>query len=195
MMGRVTEPGRGRPARYSFRALSRLSSISALAPSTGGFVLAARLVNEISPALESRYGSFPFGFVDMQYAVTERLNTSAPLRGPDEEICPYRTIEAAWRNGLEDENQKRPNDCVMVILDGAYVGWTTPRPLGDPQPVLWFRHQGKAGGFISESLDSEGGERRFAAHLENAVSDHRLNVGLALRRAAVSIIKMREALA
>ncbi|WP_444454064.1 hypothetical protein ACTTAI_02670 [Rhodobacter capsulatus] len=196
MLGRVTEPGRGRQARYSFRALSRMASIAALAPSTGGYVTAARIINEIAPALEAQYGSFPFGFSDMQRAVYAKLKTSEALRGPDREICPYRTIETAWRNGLEDERVKRPNDFVMLIIDGAFVGWTVARPLATemPRAILRFEFRGKSGGFVSESLDTPEGDTLFAARLENAVSDHRLNIGLALRRAVVCAIKNREAL-
>lgn len=196
MLGRVTEAGRGRQARYSFRALSRIAAIGALAPSTGGFVIAARIVNEISPSLEAQYGSFPFGFNDMQRAVFEKLRASSVLRGSDGEICPYRTIEAAWRNGLENERVKRPNDFVLVILEGTYVGWTVVQPLsGSLQPLMKFEFRGKSDGFISENMDTDDGDRQFAARLENAVSDHRINLGLALRRATVSIIKQREAIA
>lgn len=202
VIGLVRPGGHGRHARYSFSCLSTLVMAGALDRVVEGFVMAGRIANGISQELAEQGKPFiPFGFPDLQLALSETKNAQMAT-GEDGTFCPYRTLEAAWRSGLVDADVSALNDYLLVIIDSEFVGETNwlgikilmQNPANDcsVSPVLTYRSAGK-GPVTVHPLRSMAEESHFCERLRNAESLVQLNLSLALRRAVVRIIKMREA--
>lgn len=197
----VTKPARGRLARYSFAALSRLTLARKLAPLAGGVVPAARIASAIGPELEALYGSTPYGFTDMQRDLLASKIDSAMARGPDGNFCHLRLTELLWRNGELDETAPRSGDFILVIIDSelvassnwrglAYALQSQNRPI-PVAPILRIVKDGRA--IQTEDMTGAQSEAYFCDRLDRADTILQVNVGLSLRRALVQIIKMREA--
>jgi len=186
----LTEAGRGRPARFDFPALGAVVMTGALTRVVGGMVPAARIASGIVPELRAIYGHVPFGMDDLARDLRDR---QSELRNPDGELCPYRTFRAAWRAGLVDHGTARPNDYVLVIIDGEAVGQSTPRNPGAVDAVLRYEAPRPGEGMRLHDLTaaSEAEQAAFQGRLANAESVLRLNISLALRRALVRIIEFR----
>lgn len=190
MPGQVTTPVRGRPARYAFSGLKHLSDVSALSKATDSMVTAARIITAIMSMLPRNYNGFHSHQGDLEWKVLDDI-----MRGPDGEICPYRLIETAWRRGLFDECKARPNDFLLLIVDGEFVGWSTPTWIKQPNSALRYAFHGKSAGVKIEAFEGEREDAIFAERFANAEADLRLNLSLALRRAIIAIVKAREAIA
>ncbi|ATX64444.1 hypothetical protein [Roseinatronobacter bogoriensis] len=197
----VTQPARGRLARYSFAALSRLNLARKLAPLAGGVVPAARIASAIGPELEARYGSTPYGFAQMQYDLQQANICTDTARGPDGEFCHYRLAELLWRAGKLDETRPRTGDFILVIIDSDLVASGNWDGLGyalrsqkkpfPVQPMLRFTRAGRT--IEIEDMEAPEKEAYFCDRVERADTILQVNVGLSLRRALVHIIKTREA--
>lgn len=202
--GLVRAGGHGRHARFGFATLSQMVIVRALAHSFDGYVVPARIADAVSQEFRDQGRQWiPFGFEELQRDIKTRLRSTDAIRNEDRELCPYRTIETAWRNGLIDQAQSASGDYVLVIVDGEFVGESNLlglpilalRQSNNPMkvaPVLRYRTSGKSV-ILIEKMRSEAEETYFCERLKNAESVVSLNLGLALRRAVVSIVERREA--
>ncbi|RIA00028.1 hypothetical protein D1122_04575 [Cereibacter sphaeroides] len=194
---------RSRPARYSFAALSQVTVTRTLTKTTESPVVAARMSGAIVRALRDQGKPFiPFGFEDLQHKLASRPDKLAMARNPDGEFCPYRTIEAAWRTGLLDEQEPARCDYMLVIVDGELIGeayrglsllMQNPKSDTGVWPVLSYRYGGKSKGLEVRELRSEADEAMFCERVRRAETLVQINLSLALRRTVVEIIRTREA--
>lgn len=199
----VTAGSRGAAARWDVAGLSGFVCSAVLSRVNQNPVQAARVAQGIVPALIRHYGHIPFGFKDLQRKVSEKANDLDRLRGPDGQLCEYRTFEAAWRLGLTDAKRPADNDYLTVIADDEIVGASNWRGLRYQvgkgrsdiiSPLFKYRHMGKNAVDI-ETVDDEDADEYFANRFDNAETLVVLNLSKALRRTLVAIIEMRESLA
>jgi len=193
---------RGNPARWPFSVLCQMVMTGTLLPVVENAPMALRIAKAVSQGLSDQGKPFiPFGMDDLSRALADKRRDDR-ARDAAGELCPYRTIEAAWRSGLLDETQSGKSDYVLVMIDGELVGETTwrgikllmqnPRNDDTVWPVLQFTYGGRNRPNIVRPLITEAEEGMFAERLRNAQSVLQLNLSLALRRAVVWIIKSRE---
>lgn len=199
----VIPPSRGILALYPISTFSALAITAKFSPFTGGIYDAARVAQAINPELVRLYDCVPFGFQDMQRElVTHGLDLDA-ARAPDGELCPYRVTELLWRAGKIDEHKPRAGDFLLVLIDSELVAsgtWrgvqhlvhTVAKPLA-VQPELRIQKTGDT--VTIHPIEVDGGEAEFAARMDRADTVLQINLGLAMRRALIEVIKLREATA
>lgn len=197
-------PGRrGNPARWPFSFFCQMVMTRALLPVVENAPMAARIAKGVAQGLLDQGKEFiPFGMPDLTVKLAD-LRKDDQARDPEGELCPYRTIETAWRNGLLDETMSISNDYMLVMIDGELVGEThwrglkllmqNPKNDGTVWPVLSFTYGGRTRPSLVRPLRTEAEEAFFVERLRNAESVLQLNLSLALRRSVVQVIKMREA--
>lgn len=201
MLGQVTPAGRGRQARYDFRVVPRLAMLAALTPLTSGFVAAARLGNALAEEMEWRYGSVPFGVFELQGKVAAKLGGETRIRAPSGDICLFRAFQEAWKHSLTDDAGPVRGDFTIVLWDGGNLGEQT---LGGPKyltgdggassvaPFLVYRQGRRKDDLAIDLIEDTAAEAEALRQLAGAVTVTTINVALAVRRAIVRIIKLRE---
>jgi len=96
---------RGSPARWPFSVLCQMVMTGTLLPVVENAPMALRIAKGVSQGLSDQGKPFiPFAMDDLSRALADKRQDDR-ARDAAGELCPYRTIEAAWRNGLLDETQ------------------------------------------------------------------------------------------
>lgn len=195
----VIPPSRGILARYPISTFSALAITAKLSPFTGGIYDAARIALAINPDLVTLYGSIPFGFEDMQRELVTHGLDPDKARTPAGELCPLRVTELLWLTGQLDEHKPRDADFLLVLIDGELVAsgkWrglqylvhNVAKPLA-VQPELRIRRTGET--VTVQPIEVDAGEVEFASRMERADNILQINLGLAMRRALIEVIKLR----